>query len=132
MTGKIIKKKNSFISIKIKFNKIKINENIKTINFKGFNLPNTMDYEEWGEIISEEDRTIRIKKYNSKLYYEILVADNSTFVKLKFKDKILLEFKDRLIEIGSSSEGLLNRVLLSIQLRLNLCEPIVLIFFGLF
>jgi len=48
--------------LKIKFNKIKNNENIKTINFKGYNLPNTMDYEEWGEIIEEEGRNIMIKK----------------------------------------------------------------------
>ena len=60
--------------LKIKFNKIKINENLNAIHFKGYNLPNTMDYEEWGEITERDDsgRIITIKKCNSKLHYEIL------------------------------------------------------------
>jgi len=76
-------------NIKIKFNKIKINESLKTVNFKGYNLPYIMDYEKWGEIIEEEYGNIIIKKCNSKFYYHINIFNNNYEVK-KIKDKILL------------------------------------------
>jgi len=83
-----------------KFNRDKSINTIPSIKFKGFNLTNTMDFSKWGKIIFHSDSVALVKKHNSKLNYHINILDKSFSVALKFKDKVILEFTDTLIEKG--------------------------------
>ena len=73
---------------------------VPSFNFKGFNLPKTMDYLNWGKIESESSSSYIIKKHNSKLYYHINIFENYLSIDLKIKDKIIFKFTDTLIEKG--------------------------------
>lgn len=83
-----------------KINRIKLSDNINVINFKGYNLPNTMDYYDWGNIIEETENYVLIKRHNSKLFYYINIFDNYYNIQLKLKDIIILEYKDQILEKG--------------------------------
>jgi len=72
----------------------------RSLNFKGFNLPDTMDYSKWGTIIFQSDLFAEVKKLTSKFSYHINILDKSLLVTLKYKDKIILEFTDEQIEKG--------------------------------
>jgi hypothetical protein len=72
----------------------------RSFNFKGFNLPDTMDYSKWGTIIFQSDLFAEVKKLTSKFSYHINILDKSLLVTLKYKDKIILEFTDEQIEKG--------------------------------
>lgn len=83
-----------------KINRIKLSDNINVINFKGYNLPNTMDYYDWGNIIEETENYVLIKRHNNKLFYYINIFDNYYNIQLKLKDIIILEYKDQILEKG--------------------------------
>jgi hypothetical protein len=72
----------------------------RSLNFKGFNLPDTMDYSKWTTIIFQSDLFAEVKKLTSKFSYHINILDKSLLVTLKYKDKIILEFTDEQIEKG--------------------------------
>jgi hypothetical protein len=72
----------------------------RSLKFKGFNLPDTMDYSKWGTIIFQSDLFAEVKKLTSKFSYHINILEKSLLVTLKFKDKVILEFTDEQIEKG--------------------------------
>lgn len=80
---------------------ISIKEN-SNFNFKGYSLPSTMDYSKWGELISECDTLVIVKKEKSSLIYHIQISNTEPElrVEVKFKDKTILEFTDILLEKG--------------------------------
>ena len=69
--------------------------------FHGFNLPNTMDYTKWGKVISSNDNFVLVQRDNGKTFYHITIYDKYIVVKIIFKDKILLEFKDTVNNTGN-------------------------------
>ena len=83
-----------------KFNRDKSINTIPSINFKGLNLPSSMDFSQWGKIISQSDSFALVKKFKSKFHYHINILENSLSVALKFKDKSILDFTDEQIEKG--------------------------------
>jgi hypothetical protein len=98
-------------SSKINRRKSQQSSNIQTFNFKGWNLPNTMDYSEWGEIISESENLILVKKRNSNAIYNITldsVGKQAPKVRIRVKllllrspNRILLEFTDEILNNGN-------------------------------
>ena len=77
-------------------NRSKNESNINQVfNFKGYNLPLTMDFTTWGKTYFSEDglNVIVLDSKSNKKYYIKLYKDYQV-VELKFKDKILLTFKD--------------------------------------
>jgi len=70
-TYKIIDNNNNIIKSNKINRSITLKETINTINFKGYNLPTTMDYLKWGHIISESNDFAIVKKYNSNSIYHI-------------------------------------------------------------
>jgi hypothetical protein len=88
-------------TFRTKLNKHKsIKKKISSIKFKGFNLPCTMDFSQWGKITNITETSIIIKKLNSKFNYHISIFDDYFNVALKLKDKSILEFTDTIIEKG--------------------------------
>jgi hypothetical protein len=87
--------------IKSKISKIsssKKQTEIGTFTFGGFKLPNTMDFTKWGNIIySKGDDTI-IQKDDSKEIYIIIKNIAFNLVQIKIKNKLILEFKDYIVE----------------------------------
>ena len=70
-------------------------ENIETMRFGGYNLPNTMDFTKWGNYHFLDDKNVIVyKKKSSELEYHIELFDNYQLVNLKSDDFILLSFKD--------------------------------------
>lgn len=99
-TYKIISKDNEIIKTS-KLNRSKlIKDETKTFNFKGYNLPSTMDFSNWGTLIFESDTFAQIKKLNSNSVYNINILDKELKVNLKVKDKSILEFTDKILEKG--------------------------------
>jgi hypothetical protein len=86
---------------KINRKKLTQSSDIQTFNFKGWNLPKTMNYTEWGEIISESENLILVKKRNSNAIYNITVNEKEILVKLILNNRILLEFTDKVINNGN-------------------------------
>jgi DNA polymerase type B, organellar and viral len=97
-TYKIINDHNNIITTKI--NRSKSIKSSDFIKFKGFNLPNTMDFLEWGKVIFKKDTFALVSKINSKFKYHINIFDNYLSTSLKYKDKSILEFTDTIIEKG--------------------------------
>ena len=77
-----------------------IYRNTQNFKFHGYNLPTTMDFTQWGEIIHESDSSTFyiIEKMNSKAFYLISVYDNYITVDLKLKNKTLLSFTDTMTD----------------------------------
>lgn len=96
-TYKII---NNDLLTETKLNRSRSVKTVPSFNFKGYNLPKTMDYSKWGLIISETTSFCIVKKQNSKLYYHINIYENYLSVDLNFKDKTIFKFTDTLIEKG--------------------------------
>jgi hypothetical protein len=71
--------------------------------FKGYNLPSTMDFTTWGQVLFTSNNFAQVKKYNSNSIYHIVIYDKELKVTLKNKDHTLLEFIDRPIENGKLS-----------------------------
>lgn len=78
----------------------RIKQPSNSINFKGFNLPITMDFFEWGKVIVQSESFALVKKHNSKINYHIEILDKYLNVSLKIKDKSILEFTDTILETG--------------------------------
>lgn len=89
------------IITKSKINKSKLIIDTKNLfNFKGYNLPATMDFTLWGSVINYSDRNVEVRKHNSNSIYHIELLDNELLVDLKMKNKTVLFFKDKMIEKG--------------------------------
>jgi hypothetical protein len=73
---------------------------INNFSFKGFKLPNTMDFTLWGKVLTHTDTLATIKKYKSNAIYHINIFDKHLSVILKINDKIVIEFTDTMIENG--------------------------------
>jgi DNA polymerase type B, organellar and viral len=71
-----------------------ISESRGKTTFFGYNLPNTMDFSQWGYINYYSDQFAYVAKANYKAIYHINIFDNYTKVELKLKDKILISFTD--------------------------------------
>jgi hypothetical protein len=69
---------------KSRFNKDKSINTTPSIKFKGLNLPNTMDYLEWGKVIFQKDNFALVSKINSKFKYHINIFDNYLSTSLKY------------------------------------------------
>ena len=87
--------------------KSKINRNIniqedtkENLNFKGYNLPSTMDFTSWGRVLFMNNYYAEVKKYNSNTIYHIDISPLELKVTLKNKNYTLFEFTDRIIENG--------------------------------
>jgi hypothetical protein len=99
-TYKILSTDNEIIKTS-KLNRSKsIKDNTKTFNFKGYNLPCTMDFSNWGTLIFESDTFAQVKKLNSNSIYHINIFEKELKVNLKIKDKTILEFTDKILEKG--------------------------------
>jgi hypothetical protein len=72
-----------------KFNKV------AKFNFGGYSFPLTMELNKWGNIISEINNQIIIKKESSILTYHITKETLKHFVKVYFNDKLILQFIDK-------------------------------------
>nr|QWO71398.1 DNA polymerase [Termitomyces sp. T32] len=79
---------------------VKESKESSNFKFKGYSLPSTMDYSEWGEVISESDTSAIVKKAKSSLNYHIQISNTELKVEVKVKDKTILEFIDILLEKG--------------------------------
>src|SRR5271156_660750 len=99
-TYKIIKDPSYNNKITTKINRSKLIKSSNLIKFKGFNLPNTMDFSKWGKVIFHTDTFALVSKMNSKFKYHINIFDSYLSVFLKYKDKSILEFTDTIIEKG--------------------------------
>jgi len=72
----------------------KYKKDIGTFKFWGYNLPNTMDFTQWGKIILSTDDVTIIKKYNSSDIFNITKNKDYNFIQLKDKDLLIFEFYD--------------------------------------
>ena len=61
---------------------------------KGYNLPTTMDFREWGESIINVCNTKAIVKKNSKVKYEVEIKDKELNVNYIVNDKSIFSFND--------------------------------------
>jgi len=77
----LIKKKRKIINSDIKIEKIK------------YDLPNTMDFHQWGEVIFLT-KTRSIVRRDSKSIYFINIFKNKLIVQLKNEKKVLISFED--------------------------------------
>jgi hypothetical protein len=59
-----------------------------------------MDFTLWGIVLFNSDSFARIKKLNSNSIYNIQILDKELKVKLQVKDKIIIEFTDKILENG--------------------------------
>ena len=59
-----------------------------------------MDFSEWAKIIFQSDTKSLVRKLNSKFNFHIDILEKSLSVALNLKDKVILEFKDTIIEKG--------------------------------
>lgn len=96
---KIIATDNTKIDKKITISKDNIKQKVKTYQFRGYNLPNTMNLNLWGRKITEKNNLILISKKGSKFNYEINKYYNKNDliydVKLLLPNKeVMLTFKD--------------------------------------
>lgn len=80
----------------IRFN----NTNFKLLNLGGYNLPNTMDLFQWGDVIFyNNDQKALVYKNKSKAEYHIKFNDNySMNVDYKLNNKSIIQFKDTLLD----------------------------------
>lgn len=77
--------------------KLNSNKSIPFLNFKGYSLPNTMDFTTWGQYFFEENYTkATVFKSNSKAVYKILVKERKLLVDYIINDKIIFKFEDLL------------------------------------
>lgn len=85
-------------------------EESKTFSWKGHNLPRTMDFTQWGKVLFMSDTRAQVQKTNSHSIYDIEILDKELKVTLKIKDRVILEFRDIIIEKGKlgSFERILN------------------------
>jgi hypothetical protein len=72
--------------------------------FGGYNLPKTMDITLWGKcIFFDEYKNAIIKKKGSDLIYLVVIFDSYQEVEVKIKDKIILKFRDELLDVNDLS-----------------------------
>lgn len=89
---------------KSKISKHKSVEIKPTFNFGGYNLPNNMNIQKWGEFyLSNNNLLATVYKPNSKAKYIIQISGNCHTVELKIKDRVILKFKDIMIEENNLS-----------------------------
>jgi hypothetical protein len=70
-------------------------------SFKGYDLPNTMDFTEWGIYYIDDDyKTAIVNKPNSKAKYYITLYEKHQTVQLKIGSKLLLAYKDIMSKSG--------------------------------
>ena len=69
--------------------------------FFGYSLPTTTNFKQWGEIISQTNRTVSIRKFNSSLIYVIHITDakgkdtlKKHLVFIMKNGKVILTFED--------------------------------------
>lgn len=80
------------------------NNKISSFKFNGNNLPCTMDFSNWGNthIYNDYSKAIVFKsKTNSE--YHISIYDNYTLVDLKCENKVILSFKDSMLDVNDLS-----------------------------
>ena len=71
----------------------------ETLNFLGFNLPNTMDITTWGKASFNEDYTIcNITDLNLKYEYVVKLFKDYQIVNLMVNGKVILTFVDQMKE----------------------------------
>lgn len=84
-----------------------------SFDFKGYKLPNTMDLTLWGVYIFTNFvfffTSAIVYKPNSKAIYHITLFDNYQLVELKLGDKVIIKFKDIIIE--PNNLGSFNRII---------------------
>jgi len=55
-----------------------------------------MDFTQWGKIILSIEKLTIIKKHDSKLFYYITKNNKHHSIQIKLKNKIILEFTDKI------------------------------------
>ncbi len=75
---------------------IKQQTKIESFKFLGYNLPNSIDYTILGEIIQSNGNIIIIKNSKTNYFYNIIKYETHNFIQIKFKDQIIIEYKDYL------------------------------------
>lgn len=114
-TYKIVDSKNLETKILTaeKINKIKkqLRDNNSITRFGGYSLPNTMDFTTWGDCHFLSDSKIIVYKRNSKLEFYIELSENYQEVELRFDDKVLLSFKDTMLDRRSGDLSSFSRLI---------------------
>lgn len=93
---------------KLVLHKSKLVTNIKkrkvtTYKFYGYNLPATMDYNLFGNVLTKINNKIIIAKTNSSFIYSIEIFDNYNNVEILHNQKVILKFKDMKNDLNNLS-----------------------------
>ena len=76
-----------------------VNNKLESINYVGYNLPNTMDFTTWGSYIIEPSyNKAVVHKQNSKAIYKIDISEKELKVDFLVNDKVIFSFYDSLNE----------------------------------
>jgi hypothetical protein len=69
-------------------------------DFKGYNLPCTMDITQWGNLIYLNDECSKalIYRTHSKAEYHVTLYSNYLTSEIKYKDKTIIKFKDEMLD----------------------------------
>lgn len=78
---------------------------LSTIPIGGYNLPRTMDLEEWGEVhwMPNEKEGI-VYKYQSTGTYYFKIERHTLHVELRYRNKVVVRFRDELLNTGNLTE----------------------------
>lgn len=77
------------------------NHNKTTYKFSGWNLPNTMDYNLFGKILSKNSKNIMIKDINNQYYYNIFIKKDHNEVNLLNTNKSVILKQQNLTQRNS-------------------------------
>ncbi len=80
-------------------------EKTNFLRLGGFNLPNTMDLFQWGDVVffNNDTKALVFKKRSKAEYHITFIGKNSMNIKYKLNDKVLLEFTDILRDLNNLS-----------------------------
>jgi len=101
------------IKSKSKFNKHDFNKRsystlvdniINNIDWKGYELPKTMDLNAWGKLKRISENRVTIQKANSEAIYDVLIKNNKHYISLIIGGVIILSILDTM----DKCEGKLN------------------------
>lgn len=84
---------------KLYFDSLESKEKQK-FEFKGYNLPCTMDITQWGNLIYLNDECSKalIYRAHSKAEYHVTLYFNYLISEIKYKDKTIIKFKDEMLD----------------------------------
>nr|YP_009493134.1 hypothetical protein [Ganoderma leucocontextum]AWJ63929.1 hypothetical protein [Ganoderma leucocontextum] len=92
---------------KINRNPRTITERLPTILIGGFNLPRTMDLNEWGGKVNwmNNEQEAIVYNYKSQGIFYVKIENNKYYVEFKFGDRVVYKFTDELLNPGNLTES---------------------------